>query len=172
VGHSLGGGVVLNLALTHPGRVQSTTLVASLGLGPEINAGYIDGFINSQRRKDIQPHLRSLFADPSYVSRQLVEDILKFKRLDGVDGGLRTIAAGFIVDGQQAVIFRERLVDLSMPVLVLWGADDQIVPASHVQGISGSEVSVIEGSGHMVQMEAATEVNGVIDAFLQASSKS
>ena len=59
-----------------------------------------------------------------------------------------------------------------MPILVIWGADDQIVPASHAQGISGSEVHVIEGSGHMVQMEAATEVNGIIDAFLQAGTTS
>ena len=90
----------------------------------------------------------------------------------GGRGEVRTIAAGFIVDGKQAVILRERLADLSMPVLVIWGADDQIVPASHAQGVSRSEVHVIEDSGHMVQMEAATEVNDVIDAFLQAGSRS
>jgi pyruvate dehydrogenase E2 component (dihydrolipoamide acetyltransferase) len=167
IGHSLGGAVALDLALAHPDRVSSIALICSVGLGPEIDADYIHGFINASRRKEIQPHLRKLFADPSLVNRRLVDEILKFKRLDGVDGALRTIAGKFIADGKQSVVMRDRLTEVSVPVLVIWGADDRIIPASQAEALPNSaEVEIIEGSGHMVQMEAATEVNRLIESFL------
>lgn len=167
VGHSLGGAVAIDLALAQPNRVSSLTLICSLGLGAEIDGHYIDGFINARRRKEIAPHLQKLFADPSFVSRRLVDDVLKFKRLDGVDGALRAIAKNLIADGKQAVNLRDRLTDVSTPILVIWGAQDQIIPAWHAEGIPRSvKVDIIEGSGHMVQMEAASEVNRLIDSFL------
>ena len=53
-GHSLGGGVALLLALDNPDRVVSATLVSSIGLGPEINADYIEGFIEAGKRKEMK----------------------------------------------------------------------------------------------------------------------
>ncbi|NIQ26843.1 MAG: alpha/beta fold hydrolase, partial [Gammaproteobacteria bacterium] len=44
-GHSLGGAVAGQLALTQPDKVRSLTLIASVGLGPDINMDYIRGFI-------------------------------------------------------------------------------------------------------------------------------
>ncbi|MEM7026485.1 MAG: acetoin dehydrogenase dihydrolipoyllysine-residue acetyltransferase subunit, partial [Pseudomonadota bacterium] len=91
VGHSLGGAVALDLALNHADRVASATLVCSAALGPEINMSYIDGFMQAKRRKQLQPVLAMLVADPSMVSRDMIEDVLKFKRLDGVEAALNRI---------------------------------------------------------------------------------
>ena len=168
VAHSMGGAVILALALREPERVLSCTLIASTGLGTEIDADYIDGVVNAGRRKQLKSYLEKLFADGSRVTRQLVDDVLKFKRLDGVSGALRLLADNFVVDGQQAWVFRDRLSELSVPLLVIWGAHDQIVPARHAAGLPHTvEVQIIDDCGHMVQMEAAGEVNRLIQRFLE-----
>lgn len=167
VGHSLGGAVALAFALGHAGRAASLTLICSAGLGTEINSEYIQGFIGAGRRKEIKPWLEQLFADPSLVSRQLVDDILKFKRLDGVEDALRTIAGGFLANGAQSTVLADRLGEAGVPVLVIWGGEDRIIPPAHAQGLpEGVTVEIVAGSGHMVQMEAAGTVNGLIGDFL------
>jgi pyruvate dehydrogenase E2 component (dihydrolipoyllysine-residue acetyltransferase) len=169
VGHSLGGAVALELALAHPQRVSSLVLIASAGLGPEIDSEYINGFIAASRRKDLKPHIEKLFADPQLVGRQLVEDILKYKRLDGVESALRTLAAEFCPRGKQVVVLRERLSQLPMPTLVIWGAEDRILPVSHSQGLPPNvRTEVLAGSGHMVHMEAASRVNRLIQEFWES----
>lgn len=167
VGHSLGGAIALALALRVPRRVRSCTLIASAGLGPEIDAAYIEGFVGSERRKQLKPHLEKLFANSSLITRQLVDDVLKFKRLDGVRESLQRIADNVFSDGTQAVVMRDELKSLTVPVLVLWGAEDKIVPASHAEGLPDSvRVEVLDNCGHMVQMEAAGDVNRLISQHL------
>ena len=167
IGHSLGGGVALGQALANPGRVSSISLIASTGLGPEIDTEFVDGFAGAQRRREIRPHLEKLFADPSRVTRQLVDDVLKFKRLDGVGDALRRVAGKLIVDGRQALIVRDHIMEVSAPVMVIWGTEDRIIPASQAEGFGdAARVAIIEGAGHMAQMEAASEVNRLIEEFL------
>ena len=160
VGHSMGGAIIQQLASMVPARAQSLSLICSAGLGIEINSGYINGFVDSQGRRDTKRVLEQLFADSSLVSRQMVEDILKYKRLDGVNEALRTIAGAIFSDGKQTTVLRDNLSQFAMPVQVLWGAKDQIVPAAHSEGLPDQvAVTVFEESGHMVQMEAAGEIN-------------
>ena len=118
------------------------------------------------KRRDLKPHLEKLFADPKLVTRQLIDDVLKYKRLDGVELALRTIASQFFPGGRQALVLRDRLSELSVPTLVLWGAEDSIVPVSHGEGLPANiETRILPGAGHMVQMEAAAEVNRAITSF-------
>ena len=64
---------------------------------------------------------------------------------------------------------RDELTRLRQPVLVIWGSDDQIIPASHASDLPPSvQVEVIPGKGHMVMMEAASEVNRLLNAFWSA----
>lgn len=169
VGHSLGGAVALEFALAHRHRALSLVLIASAGLGPEIDSAYINGFVTASRRKDLKPHLEKLFADSKLVGRQLVEDVLKYKRLDGVETALRTIVGEFCPGEKQAVVLRERLSQLSIPALVIWGAEDRILPVSHSQGLSANvRTEIFSGTGHMVHMEAAPKVNRLIQAFWES----
>ncbi len=84
VGHSMGAAVAATMALDTPERVESLTLIDGAGLGEEINSAYIDGFVAASSRRELTPALQMLFADSSLVTRQMTEDVLKYKRLDGV----------------------------------------------------------------------------------------
>jgi len=167
VGHSLGGAIALAAALDAPGRVASLSLIDSAGLGPEIDIGYIEGFIAATGRRDLKPQLEKLFADPSLVTRDMIDDVLKYKRLDGVDAALRTIAAAAFPGGRQAVVLRERLGEIAAPIQVVFGAKDRIVPADHARGLPDKvKVHLMENAGHMAHMEAAGEVNRLIGAVV------
>ena len=167
VGHSMGGAIALTFALAHPKRTASLTLIGSTSLGSEIDGAYIQGFIAAQRRKDMKPQLEKLFRDPSLVTRPLVEDVLKFKRIDGVQAALSTIANQSFPGGAQSVLLRDRLGDLSLPVLVVWGEKDQIIPSSHAQGLPRNvRAEIIPDAGHMVQMEVPAEVNRLIHTVI------
>jgi pyruvate dehydrogenase E2 component (dihydrolipoamide acetyltransferase) len=166
-GHSLGGAVSARLALTRADRVRSLTLIASVGLGPDINMDFIRGFIGAKRRKDLKPVVEQLFADPSLVNRDLLDDLLKFKRLDGVEALLTRLADTVFADGAQAVTLRDELLVLDVATQVVWGAEDRIIPAAHAQARSdAAKVHVLEGAGHMVHMEKASEVNAMIETLV------
>jgi len=158
VGHSLGGAIALQTARDAGDRVKSLTLIDSAGLGPDINMDYINGFIDGNSRKELKPVIEKLFADPSLVGRQMIDDILKYKRLDGVGTALRSLAEGVFAGGRQSVVFTTG----SVPTLVIWGKDDKIVPATHAANAKGAKVEVLEGVGHMAQMEQAEKVNTLI----------
>jgi pyruvate dehydrogenase E2 component (dihydrolipoamide acetyltransferase) len=83
IGHSLGGAVAVAAAARDPRRISSLTLIAPSGFGPEINAGYLRGFADAQTRRELKPVVGQLFADESLVTRQVVDDLLAYKRLDG-----------------------------------------------------------------------------------------
>jgi pyruvate dehydrogenase E2 component (dihydrolipoyllysine-residue acetyltransferase) len=167
VGHSLGGLVAASVALRDPRRALSLTLVASAGLGEEINGEYLRGFIEAGSRRELKPALELLFADTSQVTRQLVDDVLRYKRIDGVDGALRSIADHVFGDGRQHVLVGDRLAELGVPLLVVWGQEDRIIPPEHARHVpEGAEVHVLEGSGHSPHMEAAGNVNRVMERFL------
>ncbi|WP_188092272.1 acetoin dehydrogenase dihydrolipoyllysine-residue acetyltransferase subunit [Azospirillum sp. B21] len=163
VGHSMGGAVSMRTALDAPGRVASLSLIASAGLGEQIDHGYIQGFVGATSRRDLKPVLETLFADRGLVSRQMVDDLLKYKRLDGVDEALRALSASLFAEGRQASVLASGIADARTPTLVVWGEEDRVIPADHAQALANTaQVAVIPGAGHMVQMEAAGKVNALL----------
>ena len=171
VGHSFGGAVATHIALAEPGRVTSISLIASAGLGPEINTGFIDGFVAAERRGALRDELGKLFADPALVTRRLVDDVLKFKRIDGVTEALRQTATGLVTDGLQAPGYRNRLHEIAAPIQVIWGQADGIIPVSHAAGLAGSvRTTIIPRAGHMPMMEAAGEVNSALADFIDRAT--
>jgi pyruvate dehydrogenase E2 component (dihydrolipoamide acetyltransferase) len=165
VGHSMGGELAMQMAIDHPEKVKTLTLICAAGLGPEISS-YVRDFNAAQGRKDLKPVLETLFADKSLVSRQLVDDVLKFKRLDGVGLALTALGEGLFGGQVQKDQPGAKLGAKAASALVIWGKEDQVIPASHAERLPGAKVHVIEGAGHMVFMEKAGEVNALIKAHI------
>jgi pyruvate dehydrogenase E2 component (dihydrolipoamide acetyltransferase) len=163
VGHSLGGAIALQVALAAPERVTALTLIAPAGLGPEISGAYIEGFLGESRARKLRPILEMLVADPNMVTADMVEEVLKFKRLDGAQAALRLVADANFSGDSQRVSLRDRLAEVKAPVQLIWGEADRILPARHAEGLPPAiQVTRIAGAGHLPYMEKAAEVNAAI----------
>jgi pyruvate dehydrogenase E2 component (dihydrolipoyllysine-residue acetyltransferase) len=165
VGHSMGGAVALAVAGRDPGRIASLTLIAPSGFGTEINVGYLRGFADAQTRRELKPVVGQLFADESLVTRQLVDDLLAYKRLDGVGEALHALL-GTLLDGDaQRGDSAAALAATggAMPVTVVWGRADRIIPPAQAESVSGAVRHVIDGAGHMPQMERPADVQAAIE---------
>ena len=170
VGHSMGGAIAMQLASDSPETVKSLGLICSAGLGPDINSDYLRGFIEAQSQQELKLVLEQLFADESLVNLQLVNNLLNYKRMDGVEASLNALSETLISAGEQTFL-TDNIVASGIPVLVIWGKQDRIIPVSHAQNFSAAggycvEVEIFDSAGHMVQMEKAYEVNRSLLNFL------
>jgi len=166
VGHSMGAATCLDMTDRAPERVRSVTLIGPAGTGQKINADFIRGFITAASQEQLQPLMGLLFADPGFVTQQLVDETLAYKRLEGVTSALATIAGNRYAGTRSGGSLHDVLG--TVPTLIIWGAEDAVIPAPAPGDLArpGVEVHVLPGCGHMVQIEAAAEVNRLIDGFL------
>jgi pyruvate dehydrogenase E2 component (dihydrolipoamide acetyltransferase) len=172
VGHSMGGAVALAVAARDPARIASLTLIAPSGFGPEINAGYLRGFADARTRRELKPVIGQLFADESLVTRQLVDDLLAYKRLDGVDEALHALA-DTLLDGDAQRGDSAALLAATggtVPVTVVWGRADRIIPAAQAESVTGAVRHLIDDAGHMPHMERPAEVQAAIEATIARST--
>jgi pyruvate dehydrogenase E2 component (dihydrolipoamide acetyltransferase) len=166
VGHSLGGAVALAATAAGPGRVASLTLIAPSGFGREINAAYLRGFADAQTRRELKPVVGQLFADESLVTRQVVDDLLAYKRLDGVDEALHTLLGTLLADDgaqRQDSAADAAAVGGAVPITVIWGTADRIIPPGQAEAVPGAAVHLLDGAGHMPHMERPAEVQAAVE---------
>jgi pyruvate dehydrogenase E2 component (dihydrolipoyllysine-residue acetyltransferase) len=172
VGHSMGGAAALTVAARDPGRIASLTLIAPSGFGSEINAGYLRGFADAQTRRELKPVVGQLFADELLVTRQLVEDLLAYKRLDGVDEALHalvdTLLDGDVQRADSAALMAA--IGDTVPVTVVWGRADRIIPAAQAESVAGAVRHLVDGAGHMPHMERPAEVQAAIEETIARST--
>ena len=111
--------------------------------------------------------LEMLFANPELVSRQMVDDVLKYKRLDGVEALLGGLGRALFGGGMQADHPARELTGLGRRLLVVWGREDRIIPAAQAAlAPDGAQVHVFDGAGHMPMMEKAGEFNALLKAHV------
>lgn len=156
--------MALNLALKYPELVNAVVTICGAGYGSAVNRDYVDGYLAAARRKDLQPVAELLFADKSLVTRDMLDDMIKMKRLDGVEDALRAIAEAAL-DPVALAALRGRLGAIKAPILGLWGAKDAVIPLPEIVGLPLT-AHILPDAGHMAHMEAAGEVNKLIEAFL------
>lgn len=161
VGHSLGGAVANQVAKL--GTARSLTLIAPLLAGAALDRSYMSDFIAVRRKRELRDVLTRLVFDPTAISREMVEDVLRFKRIDGVANGLEMLAES-----------SKRLADepseaTAMPALAIWGKDDAIIAPPNPDMLSeGMELHVIESCGHLPHLEMPAKMMGIVRAHLAA----
>ena len=166
VGHSLGGAVALQLALSQCERVEGLSLLAPAGLGPDINGAYLDEFVAADTAGTLRAAVAQLFFDPNLVSNKLIEQVLRTKVLDGASAALVTIRNSIFPGGRQTKDLSTRVEDLDIPVQIILGGNDAIIPPHHAQALARlCVVHVLENAGHMVHMEAVDDVNRLLAAW-------
>jgi pyruvate dehydrogenase E2 component (dihydrolipoamide acetyltransferase) len=156
VGHSLGAAVAFTVAARGVLSAASLTALSGAGLGSSVNADYIAAFLSAERRKDMKAAAQQLFANPDLVTSDLVEDLLKARRIDGVPEALNALAAAALQEANQSL--RDRFKG---PTLLLHGAADAIIAPP-------ADAEKIADAGHMPHLEAAAVVNAKLTAFLSA----
>jgi pyruvate dehydrogenase E2 component (dihydrolipoamide acetyltransferase) len=146
VGHSLGGAVAVALARAHPGRVARLTLLAPLGLDSAVDADFILGLAAVRSVGGLSHLLRRLSPRPlALSSAQLAQMAAEFGR-----GRLVALAQSLVAGGGQQIDILPDLAALRIPVRVVWGLEDRILPwtqAAHLP--SRVAIHLIAGAGHM-----------------------
>ena len=90
--------------------MASVSLIAPAGTrDARSTASFIDGFIAETRARKLKTVLQNLVADPSLISADMVEDVIKYKRLDGSEAALRRIAGANFGGGAQNALLRDAL---------------------------------------------------------------
>jgi pyruvate dehydrogenase E2 component (dihydrolipoamide acetyltransferase) len=159
VGHSLGAAVALALWERRPERVASVSLLAPFAFGSHANQAYISDFTSAQRGRDVQRCLALLFAEQKAVRRDMIESVVRYKRLDGVTDALAKIAASALRE-PAPVEMPSSVKTLTNRLLVIRGMHDNIVSAGGIP--SGVKLQTLAHSSHMPHMEEPDRVNELL----------
>jgi pyruvate dehydrogenase E2 component (dihydrolipoamide acetyltransferase) len=159
VGHSLGAAVALALWERRPERVASVSLLAPFAFGSHANQAYISDFTSAQRGQDVQRCLALLFAEPKAIRRDMIESVVRYKRLDGVTDALAKIAASALRE-PAPVEMASSVKTLTNRLFVIRGMHDNIVSAGEIP--SGVRSRTLVHSGHMPHMEEPDRVNELL----------
>lgn len=184
-GNSMGGNVSWEYALAHPDQVQALILVNSSGWeDTREDVREEPRIFQLLRNPTIGPLLRDLdntalirqgleaaYADPAFVDDAVVARYAEMARAPGHRDILLQMTLGF---RERNYATPERLAPLAnMPVLIIQGDDDRIVPPEHARqfnaAISGSQLMWMEGVGHVPQETRADETTGALREFLYAA---
>ena len=178
-GSSMGGNTAWSYALAHPDSLDGLVLIGSSGWPEEAGEGEDSPFIFSLLANPIartvlkdldmtsltRSGLEDSYTDQSFVTDELVDRFIALSRAPGHRATLLAIMAGDRVEATAETVSK-----ISVPTLLIWGRDDNLVPVSGAQkfadAIDQSQVTIYDGVGHIPQEENAAESIADIRAFM------
>lgn len=170
VGHSMGGAFAALLAVASPGSVASLTLLAPGGFGEEINGRLLARYAVAQEPDEIRRCLEGMFGWSSPIPNETVEILARMRARPGQVDFLAGLAGKIARDGRQGVIPREQLAGLEMPVAVLWGTLDGVLPYHQSRNLPlAFALHTAAGIGHMLAEEVPDLVSRLILAQASAA---
>jgi pimeloyl-ACP methyl ester carboxylesterase len=179
IGNSAGGTVAMSFALAHPDRVQALILVdpavfsggglpgwaRPLWNTPQMN--HLGPLIARQIQKSGPELLRTAWHDLSKITPETMAGYTKPLRAENWDKALWFFSAASHDPG-----LTRRLSDFPMPVWIITGDDDRIVPTEQSKRLAGempgAVLAVIPAAGHIPQEEQPEAFLGAVSGFLKA----
>jgi pimeloyl-ACP methyl ester carboxylesterase len=187
IGHSFGGGVAMQFAYQFPERTERMMLVSSGGLGPEvapaIRAITTPGFHQLMAvltlpgiRHAGMAGLRALSAGPWKATRDLdeVADIYDSFKDASTRHAIRHVVRA-VVDWQgQIVTMADRAyLTEAMPMWVVWGRDDRVIPVRHASRAAAlapnARVEVIPDAGHFPHKDHPHRFVSIVHEFIRST---
>jgi pimeloyl-ACP methyl ester carboxylesterase len=168
VGHSLGGAIITALTTSSRLDVHSLFLISPAGLGPDINGSFLAGFCRAKTEPSLTPWMRLTVAKDAHLSSAVVKATLRHRAETGVDKDQEQLVTALFPNGTQSFSIRNALEHLSIPVKVLFGAEDRIIPAHHALGLPGTiAVHIFPSVGHTPHIEVRKAVMQLLSEIVR-----
>jgi pimeloyl-ACP methyl ester carboxylesterase len=184
VGHSLGGGIAMQLAYQFPQMCERLVLVASGGLGKEVNpllraltlpgTEYVLPVLLSHQIHDVVGAMGSVLGRiglrPDPFLGEVWEAWTRLTDVRAQRAFIHTIRAVIDVAGQR-VSARDRLyLANEVPTMIVWGDRDQVIPVEHGRSahdlMPGSRLEIVEGAGHFLPIERPELIDRLLRDFI------
>ena len=183
VGHSLGGGIAMQFSYQFPELTERLVLVSSGGLGLEVNPALraaslpgADLFLSltagaTKRASDLVGRaLRAghVPANPSSLE-ELVRSYSSLADAERRSAFLATVRSVVGLSGQRVDASDRLHLASDIPVLLVWGADDPIIPVEHARAahelLPHGTLAVFDGIRHFPQVEAPDQFVAALQGF-------
>lgn len=163
VGHSMGGAIATLIAMFDSELVASLTLLAPGGYGPEINHRLLTRYAQAKDAETIASCLEAMTGWFSPIPEERVTQALAARQGEGRHEKLIEMAEGLARDGMQGQIPTESVEALEMPVCVVWGELDNVLPIRQARNLPVTfDGHVFSNLGHMLPDEAPEEITEII----------
>jgi pimeloyl-ACP methyl ester carboxylesterase len=183
VGHSLGGAIASCAAVCTPGRFRSLTLVAPAGYGRRVSLTFrlsslpVAGIVaRLAPTAFVRDTVAACFSDPASAPPWVYEHAARYARAGGALEFTRVMGQTVTLQGPREEIrlaWDDRVRRIALPTLVIWGRQDRVLPVTDLEDVRerlpGARVVLIEGAGHLVQLERPREFNEALISFLRAA---
>jgi len=180
-GHSMGGAIAIHFSHLFATRVKKLVLICNAGMDKQVH--YLlrlsamplsNLFLGLAQGHGISQMLKNCVHNTSVITPELIhlyQDI--FGQHNSGYAFLSQLKSLVTIMGQEKsflVSTREKLPELIMPTLIIWGKNDQILPVAHAKiahdNIKNSECIYFDNCGHIPQLEKAEQFNRCVHKFL------
>ena len=115
----------------------------------------------------MKKEIEKLYFNSDIITRDMLNEVLKFLRIDNVQTTLAKIQNEIIINGEQKNNLINEINSIKIPVFVVWGKEDQIIPSNHHKVLYDIIKIIIEKDcGHMAHIEKPSVVNDAINSII------